>query len=529
MENMDNNLEDFFKNQLNRFDEPNEDWAKPDPSDWEKVASQVPMFNKPPFWTLSNLSIIGLSTVLVCSIFYIWHLKTEVSTLEENIQIQDINIERVQKEIKIIDEKYIKQQAIIEEENEDLKQEYQNITQQNLSLQNITKKQQKAISEIYKIQNNPTSKTLKENDKSTSENRQSSNKKTNKDNVTPLKANSKSKLSDNKTQPPIAEHQPSTKGKTAKTNVVKDEIKNIYSLEMLPLTDVEMNKVTQNMRLPKENISVDDNKNKRKKFNIRLPKVSISNIQLGYEYRLQEMYIPSKIDIVELESFSDEHNGNGNYIGLHGLTLNVPLSKNWSIETGARFSNSQLEYSSYSEAIYNTENEYTLTNGTIGKTINIEQETPFSTTKTEVQLLFDADKKLADNEDFSWFSDGYQELKTFQIPLGISYQYKKKKLKGLLGAGLQWNKIAFGDIDYKMSFFNQDYEFRALTSPSEVTSDIKRLNYFSAYSMLGLEYQILKDWSIRATGTYNFHLNKTTSDLWNNSGKTVSLGFQYQF
>ena len=139
--NNNDNIEDFFKKQLNRFDEPMEDWEKPDVGDWEHISSQVPLFNKTVFWTASNIGLVSLGTVLVCSILYIWQLNKQVTTLEQQLEVQAQTIQEVNKTIEIINEKQINKTITIEEENEVLKDQ--------LSRQVNTNKQQ--TDEIIKL------------------------------------------------------------------------------------------------------------------------------------------------------------------------------------------------------------------------------------------------------------------------------------------------------------------------------------------------------------------------------------------
>lgn len=531
MENMDNNLEDFLKKHLNSSNEPIEDWAKPDPSDWDKAAAQIPMFNHTPFWTLSNMSIIGLSTVLIGSLFYIWYLQVEVSTLEQNIKVQDENIERVQKDIKIIDEKYIQQQSILEEENIILKQENQTITQQNQTLKTITNQQQKVISKLYL----PNSEVKTRTDKA--DKKPSLNEK-NKDNIEPLLNKEKqSKSSNRKPQQPIAEHIQNDKSNSDKNedlpldNKTKDQAENLLSgLNTLSLATLEDNSNYQNMRLPKANPLIDNSEKRRKKLNIDLPKFNMSGVAIGYEYRIQEMPVSSSLNVKELEMSSDEHDFGSNHINLHGLTLNIPVKDKLVIQTGIRYSRSPLSYTNYSDAKYSEENEYTLPDGTIVKNFNVEQETPFSITNTEAQLLFDAGRKLENNEDFKWWTEGFQEQQMVQIPLGAIGKMNFKKFHSIFGGGVQWNNITLGEIDYQMYVFNHENDFRIFTSSTDIIRETESLDYFSVYTTAGIGFQLLKNWSIYATGTFSYHFsNQVTRDLWSNKDSALSLGLQYQF
>ena len=214
----------------------------------------------------------------------------------------------------------------------------------------------------------------------------------------------------------------------------------------------------------------------------------------------------------------------------HGLTLGIPLNKNWSLQTGVRFSNTELEYRQEVSAVYNTANEYILPDGTTAKNINIVQETPFSKSNTTIQLLFDANDKLADGENFKWFSSGEQDQQMVQIPFGVNYNFGKNKFNWFLGTGIQWNHFELKALNYRMELVDTEKTFRVLVSDIEVISEIENLNFFSAYATAGVQYELKKNWSARASLAYNYHfLNKEIIEKWENFDRSVAIGVQYTF
>jgi hypothetical protein len=514
------NLEDFFKKRLNRFDEPVEEWAKPDSNDWDMIASNVPMFNKTPFWKTANSRLIGLSVILISALLYIAYLKTEVTALEKRTTIQNEKIVEIEKYIKTIDEKSIEKQSIIKAENLLLKEQNEIAVQENKQLKTILKQEKEVGIKFYKKQDRTN--VFYEKDEMGG-NLLDSNRL-----FIPKK-----QLSNHQIAQPLAENYSYSNhtNRIEEEGIVlnNDRIQN----ELRPLETISINNKIDNDYLKRPLLVLSqpiiENKKQRKKLNIRLPNISIDNIKLGYEYRLQSLNTASVLSIKELETPKVD-NFKSNYIGLHGLTLDIPLHKNWSIQAGARLSVSPLMFLTYGESTYDTENEYILPDGTVIKNINIEQETPFLKTNTEVQLLFDLDNKLENNESLKWITEGNQRQKTFQVPLGVNYQLGQKKWNLLLGAGLQWNMVKLEEeLDYELTVYNEKEEFRVLMSNSEVLSASKNLDYFSTYISAGIEYQLRDNWSLQAAATYNYYINKPTNDLWKGSDKAISIGLKYHF
>ena len=148
MENMDNNMEDFFKKQFNRFDKPFEDWEKPDAGDWEAITSQVPVFQQTSFWTWSNIGLVTLSAVLVSSLIYVWVLKKEITILEKTVEVQQEQIEQVEQSVLVIEKRFIDEQKTIEIKQQNLIKQNQAIIQQNEFLNSVVKEQKQIISDF---------------------------------------------------------------------------------------------------------------------------------------------------------------------------------------------------------------------------------------------------------------------------------------------------------------------------------------------------------------------------------------------
>ncbi len=550
MENMDNNMEGFFKKQLNRFDEPFDDWEKPDAGDWNLIASEVPMFNQSTFWTWSNIGLVGVSTVLLTSLIYVWILKNDISVLEKRVGIQQEQIEQVQQSIQIVEQKNFEKKVIIEKENQILKPENQNNREQNEFLNIVETQQNQTVSDVPTVLEDVNKSEWKQ----------------------PIfNTNSTNQL---KKEIPIATGTQSINDKeTIKTEIEKVDInKEIEQINQLGIINnkekvaiqneiinnqignikatTEENIPTEIFRLPPSNFSVanqnlsfvepnlsvydrtnnlENQKGKKGRF-INFQNISYTGFELGYEARLQAMEIASVLDLSELETKSKDNRKQESLIGLHGLTLGIPLTKNWSIQTGFRFSNAQMEFDTEASSIYDTTNEFALPDGTISKSLHVQQKTPFSFTSTAVQLLVDGNDRLTDGEEFSWDVHGEQSQRMIQIPFGLNYQFDIKKWNVLVGAGAQWNRIELGRFNYRIDFDDHDRDLQILISDAEIISEISELSYFSTYAMIGLQYQFFKNWSARATVGYNYHFLKNKEiEEWKNLDKSMTLGVYYSF
>lgn len=545
MENMDNNMDDFFKKQFNRFDKRTEDWEKPNAGDWEVIASQVPMFNKTSFWNFSNVSLMVLSMVLVSSLVYVWVLRKEITVLEKTVKVQQEQIERVTQSVQIVGQRYIQEQQTIDDikaENAQLRQQNQAIISQNEVLNTITKQQNKVISdfsiafdnlkksdltksifnkkEVKNISGQSKSKILIANIRNENQSNESIT-----DNIhNQSLAKAKNKINDN------LENIKNRIAENATHLVVKEEAIELKELELLPSSRFSVISRNPVFFQPNPLMLNNDDSKKGKRPIIKLPNIDLSESKLGYEFRIQAMELPFELNITELETTLNEEPVRENLLRLHSFTLAVPLNENWSIQTGVRFSNSDLRFRQEVSSVYNTDNEVTFPDGTIAKSLNIVQKTPFSETTNAIQMLFDENDRLADGETFKWFSSGEQNQQTVQIPLGVNYEFGKNKLQYFLGTGVQWNNMQLKNNSYKMELEGSEKEFRMLNSDIEVQSSIEALNYFSAYGIIGLQYQFLNHWSMRTSATFNYHfLNTIAIENWNNSDKSIAIGVQYQF
>lgn len=542
---MDNNMDDFFKKQFNRFDEPTEDWEKPDAGDWEAIASRVPMFNKTTFWTGANVGLMTLSAVLVSSLIYVWVLKKEITVLEKTVEVQQEQMEEVQQSIQIIEKRYVQGQKVIqnmEAENANLQQQHQAIITQNQLLNNITTQQKQVIANVLTVLDSlktSASTNFTFNEKGTNpaiepiENKMPMVNAENK-----ITSKSNESITNNPKNLSLAA-EPAGKAKAEKTmnnninQLMAKEEEEIVIKELDVLSLSKLSVVNPNPTFFEPNLLGLNNENESNKSSkpiIKLPNISWNGVEVGYEYRFQVMDFSSTLNIIELETESDNFRTKNRFVSLHGLTLGIPLKNNWSIQTGVRFSNGDLDYKQEAMSIYDSANEYTLPDGTIVKSLNIEQETPFSKTNTTVQLLFDANDRLADNEEFQWETYGQQGQRTIQIPLGINYEIGIKKWRLLAGVGVQWNRIKLGEVDYRMDFDNQNQQFQTLTSDTETQSNISNFKYFSTFATTGLQYQFTQKWSAQATVGYNYHFwNNQPIDKWGNSDKFAAVGLKYTF
>ncbi len=531
MDNMDN----FFKKQFNQFDKPFEDWERPDVEDWETIASQVPFFNKTSFWAFPNIALMALSAILVTTMVYVWILKKEITVLEKTITTQQEQIERVEQRVQIVEKQQVEQQTI-----ENIKAENVQLRQQNQILNTVTKQQKQLGSNFSMVVDNfkkaEFSNTIfnKKEGRNISKQSESEVSITNNGNETQLKESKTDKTKNLLLATEFSE-QVKVKNKimnydknTENPTLMEQEIIGFKKLELLPASKFSV--VPQNPTFFELNPLVLNDDSKKDKPIIKLPNVNLTDVELGYEYRIQLTEISTDVNIVELETIADRGRAEDNVIHLHGLTLDVSLHKNWFLQTGVRFSNTDLKFKQDVFSVYNTDNEVVLPDGTIVKNLNIVQETPFSKTNNSIQLLFDENDRLMDNEAFKWFSLGEQNQQTIQIPFGVSYGFSKNRLNILLGIGTQWNYMKLGKTRYEMELENRANEFRLLASDTDILSEIKDLNYFSTYATLGLKYQILNHWSIKTSATFNYHfLKNTTIEKWNRSDNSMAIGLQYQF
>lgn len=539
MDNNDN-IEDFFKNQLNRFDEPMEDWEKPDVGDWENISSKVSLFNKTAFWTVSNIGLASLGTVLVCSLLYISQLNKQVNTLEQQLQVQNETIREVNKTIEIINKKQINKNITIEKENEVLKQQNKVIQTQNQLLKSITTQQQKMISNIQK-NNTPSSQQSILNQEREQNTFKPTFKKSGNGGSNKTPSNAIEKV-----EPitvPIAENRTEENNKTNPSTKPKGNLKqttieneNTQALVYLASTQTEAVIDKQKHQIAELAVSFDTTnteKYRTKRPGMILPEISLSGLQIGYELRAQGMGLNSKTEVSGL-NIGNERKSNYQVIPLHGLTLDIPVTKKWSVQTGVRYSSTIVDTETYGTGFYSTENEYTLPSGTIAKDLSVTQSTPFSSTTSEVQVIMEQNEKFEDGDVFTLYNRWSQDQQMLQIPLGLSHQVHIKKWTLSASMGAQWNQIWYGRYwnDFKLYKDESDQFFRANIISTDLISDKEMLSYWSGYLAVGFQYQIFDHWSVNlsSTSNYNFLEKPVDNELaLENRDAALSIGVKYHF
>ncbi|MGK0364244.1 MAG: opacity protein-like surface antigen [Saprospiraceae bacterium] len=479
MENKDN-IGDFFRNYLNKSDNSDDSWDRPDAGVW--VSAQTEIFTEDPVkrWSLVWLWLLAFLLMFSAVSVYIWSLKKQVVNLENTIQHQEIAIEKQEKAILNLEEKANLAEQNYSKEIESSKSEQNTILVEKEEIKKDLLGGKNSVFQLQKEKEN----LIKEVE------------------IFANQLEAKNAI--------LAEQK-------AEISIKKEYLKPILSLahstNLLAINDfIEMPDLAIAKLIQKDEIE----KNKWK---------------IGYDYSFLNLKIPAsqeeKDDIKSI--FNVENNV---YLApVHGLSIAYSPTKNLYIRAGIQKTEGKIERIWKISEDYDKSGEYLDAEGMLKNDLNYTFNTPYTAQDGAINVKVPEDTELEDKDNLFVQISDYQILDYKKISLGAEYLLGKGKFQWQLQAGLSWNHLSFNDY-----FAEAEVKVNGAILPIEKIeikqkSDANK-SFVGLYSGVGLNYNISSHWSVGANLNYNLNLinkqknNFAVSDL---LAREVGLAVRYVF
>ena len=479
MENEDN-IGDFFRNNLNKSDNSGDAWDRPDAGVWANAQAEILAEEPAKKRSLAWLWFLGFLLISGAMGVYVWSLKEQVINLEETLEEQKIAIGNQEKEILNLQERVSLSNQKYSEEIEASKSEKIAILKEKKI---VEKNLLKSENNIFQI--------LKE---------KSDFEKQNQIFATQLEEK-KAILAEKKIE------------NTVKKEQLKPITPLVNSTNMLAVNDlIEM----PDLAILKLNQNKKTEKNKWK---------------IGYDYSFLNLKMPAnnvaKDDVKSI--FNVENNV---YLApVHGLSIAYSPKENLYIRAAVQKTSGKTERIWKISEDYDKSGEYLDAEGKVINDLTYAFNTPYAAHEGAINVKIPEDTELEDKDNlFAQISD-YQVFDYYKASLGAEYLLGKRKLNWQLQAGLSYNHLSFyeyfSEAEVKVNGEFLPIEKIEITQKSEESKA-----FIGLYSGVGLNYNITPHWSVGANLNYNLNLinkqkNKfTISDL---LARELALSVTYSF
>jgi hypothetical protein len=483
-----NNLEDFFNNRINDFDESNDGWDLPDESAWENAQAHFPNQPQKKTWNWK----LGVLILLVFTLFsagvYIYFLKKDLVNKSNEIEIAKNEIENKNNTITNLEKEISKVESELKKEK---------LNTQNV-ITSLTQKEQILTQTIFS-QKKKNQFLSKENQKNSKE----------------LISTQSNFASKNESNFPINE-------KIASNYTIKDSKMILENLIPIASSFMEIQNIFPTQKLDLES-----------EFNVFFPtpKKKKGKFEIGVNYTSLNLKIPLSYDFEKLEkedfgkknwSFPVQTKGGEFY-----LAYKV-RPKLW-ITTGLRRTTGGFEKTFSDKLIYDKSGEYIDGDG---KTINefeITTQTGFSDAGSSIDFEIPSGTNIDDGDFLETEWNYSQQYKFIHIPIGVNYLMGKNKLKLFLTGGFGWNKVSLGEyfVEAQLSY---DNEILPIKRNEESKKNEVSSQFINGFAGVGLNYQLTSSWKARTSFTMEKNFIQKDEILETNSlSKVFDIGLSYRF
>ena len=213
-----------------------------------------------------------------------------------------------------------------------------------------------------------------------------------------------------------------------------------------------------------------------------------------------------------------------------GLHFGYATKKDFYIRTGIRYANFNINETYTSTLSYDDNSQYTNNQGITLNDLTVNSATPFSNIQQSMTVEIPNGTVLTSDDIVQTTLFTAQNYHFLQLPLGIAYYRGKRRLQLAFQGGVTWNYILLNDYTFDADFIANG---TALTiNRSDVIHTSSSTAYLGAYLGIGANYQLTDNWQIRTGVTFEeSSLRVNASSLANRflleSG--FNLSFNYRF
>jgi len=471
----DDNIGDFFRNNLNKPDNSGDAWDRPDTNVWADAQAEIfaeETEEKRSFAWLWLLAFLLISSVIGT---YIWSLKKQVLELEKTTEKQKIAVKEQEKRILNLEQnaQLIKQNH--SEKIENLKAEQVAILEEKEIVQKELLSHQNSIFQLQK-----------ENERF-------------------------------EKQRELVQKLPSTKTLEVRTQDSKLFLKPISSLT----NSIKDLAVTDLAKMPALTIA---------KL-IKKEKAERGKLKITYDYSFLNLKMPAT-NVEKEESKSIFNVENAVYLApVHGLSIAYSPKKNLYIRAGIQQTKGKTERIWKISEEYDKSGEYLDAEGKVNNDLNYTFNTPYVAHDGAINVKIPEETELEDKANLYAEISDYQVFDYKKFSLGAEYLLGQKKLQWQLNAGLSWNSLSFEEYFSKANV-KVNGEFLAIEKVGINQKSESNKSFMGLYSGIGLNYNISSHWSVGANLNYNLNLISNqknefaVSDL---LAREVGLSVAYSF
>ncbi|MEL6864992.1 MAG: hypothetical protein AAFP19_11255 [Bacteroidota bacterium] len=255
--------------------------------------------------------------------------------------------------------------------------------------------------------------------------------------------------------------------------------------------------------------------------------------EVGYTYGRMQVSTPTLHRFEKQLSIDDKIGDQINDLLAHAheLSLAYGINRKWWVRAGVRRASAKVKSASGIAFSYDKTNEYLNDQGNVANRFLLTTATGHAEVTSDIGVVFERDFIPDKGTLFRTTINDSYELDFLQIPVGIDYFHGSGRLQWLLQGGVQWTNVQFKNYVVSTFFEYEDgkaLEARGITrgeaSPSK--------QYMSAYGGIGLDYECLSNWHIRAGLMYTHDFINIDKTKFSNSaqrGTTFKLGLHYRF
>ena len=215
-----------------------------------------------------------------------------------------------------------------------------------------------------------------------------------------------------------------------------------------------------------------------------------------------------------------------------GVQVDIPLGKNWTVETGVRMRQTENRIAFNQNVPVDHLVETINTTGNQESTLNIELTTSAGTVGTVLDLERSSTTNLANIENLNIAGNLTSTNTYVEVPITLKKELEKGKLSMNVKTGI-WNRFRMNNRLDELQIEPQNAPFEKYSSDFKSKVPLDQPNWYSAHvvASVGLSYQLSEELSIYVEPTLTSSLSKiinTNKESRYAVGKMVNVGMRYE-
>lgn len=469
MGNDKNNMDEFFKNRLNNFDDSDGDWDLPSERPWENAQGNFPKHPKKRRFNGSNLALMLLGLTLTGAVWFIYFQQKNIADLKSKFATVEAEIILTKNAFSDIEKEFLDLKTHFSEMNSELVFQNKNAANEIAFLQ----KREKKNTVILVANSSQINRQSIEIEKLNFENNQLQKQ------ITTFKTEEEKRLNTSKNKALLSQ-------RTIKS------LPEIATLSASLLKDESI--VCANVLMPKP-IKIPRKRNWKKN-------------EIGFYLTNTQYQIPLTYNFFDANPIAVNNAVQTlNTYGL-GLDFGRSLKKNLFLKTGIQIGGGTIHRNLFSALPYDKSGEFMNPNGNFSNDWLLETNSPLGSVENRLMFNVPQGADIPDGDLVSLELQNIQELVFLKMPIGFDYYIGKKRWKSWSQAGFSMNATFLGDYlaSGTLNHNNEDIpvENFNLLDEREIGS-----TFINAYFGIGVDYRVGS--RIHLRGGYSKEFNVFTT------------------